>query len=180
MQGSNPFPQQKIPRRTLTTEPRLALLTSKDFLAAQPSLADHTTQHAALIRRAFIAEEHGVRLDRPLGSIVEDADIRVAAGDEIALLRLQTDLRGGVGAAETDDVLESTFGGGVVVVVIDVVIVCRGSAGEVLATAELSPEDGQAQADGGDTAPRGEEAAIIVALPQWDMRGEKLKVRRAG
>ena len=167
--GSNPFLQQKTSPRSLITKP---ILTTKHLLTTQPSLPNHAPQHTALIRRALITEKHGTGLNAPLGGVVENADIRVAAGDQITLLGLQTDLRGCVGAAETYDVLEGAFGGGVV-----------WGGGEVLATAEFCPEDWEAQAYGRYTAPGGEEAAVVVGVvgvtvaASRDMRGEEFKIR---
>lgn len=68
-------------------------------------------------------------------------------------MRLQTDLGGGVGAAEADDVLQSDLG-----------VLLIGREGEALAAAELGPEDGQAQPGGGNAAPGQEEVAMVFRL----------------
>lgn len=104
---SNPFLQKQRARRRLDTEP---IGTVKDLFAAQPGLADHTAHGAALVRRALVAEEHGARLNDPLGGIVEDTEVGVEAWHEVALGLVQTDLGGGVGAAEAHDVLEGLLG----------------------------------------------------------------------
>lgn len=171
-----------------------SLVAAEDRLTTEPRLAYHSTELLALVRRALIAEEHSRRLDGPLGGVIEDADIRVEADDQITLLFLQTDLGGGVGAAEADDVLEGVLG-------VDVL----GRRGETLPTAELGPENGQSETDGGDATPGGEEAAavfvrgravllggtvgvsvgsgsvgLVVGAAAWDVRGQELQVRSAG
>ena len=136
---SNPFLKEQLAVRSFTVK---ALLTAKDPLTTQPSLANHTAQRTALVWRALVTEEHGRRLDSPLGRIIKDTDISIEADDQVTLLRLQTDLGSGISAAETDDVLQ-----GVLCVFI------FGGGGQALAAAEVCPEDRQAQADGGDATP---------------------------
>lgn len=110
-----------------------ALVTTVNTLTTQPGLANHSAQRPALVRGTFVAEEHGAGLNSPLGGIVEYTDIGVKADNQIALLRLQANLRGSIGAAEADNVLECILG----------ILVFRGRS-KTLATTEICPKDGQA------------------------------------
>lgn len=80
--GSNPFLQQETTRRSLVTEPRIP---TEDLFTAEPGFADHSAKDTALVWRALVAEEHGVGFDEPFGGVVEDANIRVVAGNQITL-----------------------------------------------------------------------------------------------
>lgn len=170
-EGSNPFLQKQLASRSLVVE---ASVPAKHALTPQPGLPDHAAQGAALVGGALVAEEHGAGLDDPLGRVVEDTDIGVEADAQIALAGFQADLGGGVGAAEAHDVLERVLG-----------VLVVGGGCQALATAELGPEDGEAQAHGGDAAPGGEEVAVlfhtlVAGAVAGDVRGELLQVGCAG
>lgn len=143
----NPFLQKEMTGGCPGAE---SLVPTEDGLTAEPRLADHAAELLPLVGGALVPEEHGGGLDDPLGGVVEDADVRVKPDDQVALLLLETDLRGCVGAAEAHDVLEGVLG-------VDVL----GRRGEAFPAAELAPEDGEAEADGGHAAPGGEEAAVV-------------------
>ena len=143
-----------------------------------------------MVGGALVSEEHSRRLDGPLGGVVEDADIGVESNDEIALLLLKTNLGSGVSAAEADDILQGTLS-----------VHVLGGRGETVPAAELRPEDGKTESDGGDTAPGGHEAtgvffgggtvlfgfAIGVAVDAigllravaWDVVGQEFEIRSA-
>ena len=145
--SSNPLLEEQLARGFLVIKARLP---AEDTLTTQPGLADHTAQGAALVGRALVAEEHGARLNDPLGRVVEDANVRVEAHTQITLAGLQANLGSGVGTAEADHILQGVLG-----------VLVVGGWGQSLATAEFGPEDGQTHANGGDTTPRGEEVACV-------------------
>lgn len=126
---SNPLLKKQLPGREFRAE---VIFTTEDALTTEPGLADHSAQSAALVGGALVTEEHCARLDSPLSRVIEDTDVSVKASTQVTLAGLQADLSSGVGAAETNDVLQCVPG---------VHVLRRGS--QTLATAELCPKDGQ-------------------------------------
>jgi hypothetical protein len=167
---SNPFLKKQLSMRRLAIE---ALVTAEDTLTTQPGLADHAAQSTALVRGALVAEEHGTRLNSPFSRVIEHTNISIKADNQVTLVRLQANLGSSVGTAETDNVLEGVLG-----------VLVFGRRGQALATAEVCPQDGQAQSNGRNAAPGREEVTTLLFLAAGavtgDMAWKHLQVWRAG